>query len=137
MDYYHFHNSYEVYLTLTEGAEFGVGDRRYVLAPNDLLLLTASDLHRSIIHDRKHFKRYILYFDPFYISVLNTASTNLLECFFRNRSSRSHRIRLSDVEAGKLTALFQQLDQLLAQSDFAADVKVKMHLADILIHLEK
>ncbi|THF77738.1 AraC family transcriptional regulator [Cohnella fermenti] len=137
MDYYHFHNVYEVYLALTEGAEFWVGNQRYVLAPNDLLLLTTSDLHRSIIHDKTNYERYILYFDPFYISVLNTASTNLLECFARRSSSRSHRIHLSDTDARQLTELFRELDQLLKQSGFATDVKVKILLAHILIHLEK
>lgn len=137
MDYYHFHNVYEVYLALTDGAEFWVGNHRYMLAPNDLLLLTTSDLHRPIIHDREHFERYILYFNPFHISVMNTASTNLLECFARRRASGNHRVRLCSGDADKLAGLFRELDLLLKQTGFAADVKIKMHLAHILIHLEE
>ncbi|MGG1517831.1 AraC family transcriptional regulator [Paenibacillus oryzisoli] len=137
MDYYHFHNVYEVYLAVTEGAEFWVGDRQYLLAPNDLLLLSTNDLHRSIIHDRTNYERYILYFNPFYISAMNTPKTNLLECFARNSRSQNHRIRLSGGEADTLIGLLQAFDPLLVQNGFAADVKVRMHLASILIYLEE
>ncbi|NQX62988.1 helix-turn-helix transcriptional regulator [Paenibacillus qinlingensis] len=136
MDYYHFHNVYEIYLAVTEGAEFWVGDQQYLLAPNDLLLLTTSDMHRSIIHDREHFERYILYFNPFYMSVMNTASTNLLTCFARRSASNLYRIRLCSSDADKLVDLFHELKFLQEQTDFAADVKVKLHVAHILIQLE-
>ncbi|MDF2927753.1 MAG: AraC family transcriptional regulator [Paenibacillaceae bacterium] len=136
MDYYHFHNVYEVYLAVTHGAEFWVGNRQYLLAPRDLLLLSTSDLHRSVIHDREHFERYILYFNPFYISDMNTSSTNLLECFARRSASHNHRVRLSSGEFEELTVLFGELALLQEQGGFAADVKVKMHLARILIQLE-
>ena len=60
MDYYHFHNVYELYLVVTPGAEMWVGNKQYLLAPYDLLLLGTNDLHRSIIHDRAAYERYIL-----------------------------------------------------------------------------
>ncbi|OAS22076.1 helix-turn-helix domain-containing protein [Paenibacillus oryzisoli] len=136
MDYYHFHNVYEIYLAVTAGAEFWVGDQQYLLAPNDLLLLSTSDMHRSIIHDREHFERYILYFNPFYMSVMNTANTNLLACFARRTAANHHRIRLSSSDAATLVGLFHELKLLLEQTCFAADVKVKLQLAHILIQLE-
>lgn len=137
MDYYHFHNVYEVYLAVTEGAEFWVGNRQYLLAPNDLLLLTTSDLHRSIIHDRTGYERYILYFNPFYISSMNTSATNLLECFARRSATGSHRISLGPEQAQGLQERFKQLGSLLNRTGYAADVKVKLQLAQILIDLEE
>lgn len=137
MDYYHFHNVYEVYLALTEGGEFWIGNQQYVLAPNDLLLLSTSDFHRSIIHDKKKYERYILYFDPFYISSMNTNKTNLLNCFARRKPANSHRIALKSEEAGKLVSLFQELSTLLSEKCYAADVKVKIQLAQILIYIDE
>lgn len=136
MDYYHFHNVYELYLVVTPGAEMWVGNKQYLLAPHDLLLLGTNDLHRSIIHDRTNYERYILYFNPFYIASMNTGATNLLESYVRFRAGGTHRINLGSEKAAQLTAMLQELDQLLKETGFATDVKMRIQLALILIGLE-
>lgn len=136
MDYYHFHNVYELYLAVTPGAEMWVGNKQYLLAPHDLLLLGTNDLHRSIIHDRNRYERYILYFNPFYITSMNTGATNLLESYVRLRASGTHRINLGNENAARLTAMLQELGRLLAETGFGVDVRMQIQLALILLELE-
>lgn len=136
MDYYHFHNVYELYLTVTPGAEMWVGNKHYVLAPHDLLLLGTNDLHRSVIRDRQHYERYILYFNPFYIASMSTGATNLLESYDRLKASGSHRLNLGVENAARLTGMLTELARLLTETGFASDVKVRLQLALILIELE-
>lgn len=137
MDYYHFHNVYEMYLALTEGGEFWIGNQQYILAPNDLLLLSTNDFHRSIIHDKENFERYILYFDPFYVSSMNSNKTNLLDCFTGRKTGGSHRISLSCEEVRNLVDMFQELLLWQNQKCYAADVKMKIRLAQVLIFVNE
>jgi AraC-like DNA-binding protein len=136
MDYYHFHNVYELYLVVTPGAEMWVGNKQYLLAPHDLLLLGTNDLHRSVIHDKRNYQRYILYFNPFYMASMNTGATNLLESFLRLRTGGSHRINLGEEKAARLTCMLEELGVLLKHTGYGADVRRKMQLALILLELE-
>ncbi len=137
MDYYHFHNVYELYLVVTPGAEMWVGNKQYLLAPYDLLLLGTNDLHRSIIHDRTAYERYILYFNPFSITSMNTGATNLLESYMRLRANGSHRINLGQEGAARLTGMLEELGALVKETGYGADVRMRIQLALILLELEE
>ncbi|MFP3125973.1 AraC family transcriptional regulator [Ectobacillus funiculus] len=134
MNYYHFHNVYEIYLAITEGAEMWIGNERYIISPNDLLLLSSSDQHRVIVNDRKGFERYILYFNPLYIQTFNTYHTTLLECFGINDSKRTHCLKLSTEETQKLISLYSRLSDIKDDNDsYAWEIKQKILLSEILI----
>ncbi|WP_462409013.1 AraC family transcriptional regulator [Neobacillus sp. Marseille-QA0830] len=134
MNYYHFHNVYEIYLAINAGAEMWIGNKRYIISPNDLFLLSSSDQHRVIVNDRKFFERYILYFNPLYIQSFSTYKTTLLECFGINGSNRTHCLKLTTEETQELTSLYSRLSDLKESSDsYAWEIKQKILLSEILI----
>ena len=139
MDYYHFHNVYEIYLAVTEGAEIWVRDQRYILEPNDLILFSTNDLHRSIIHDKSNYERYILYFNPLYASTMNTSQTNLLQCFLDCKEGFSYRIHLENKQTFELIEMFKSLNNMITieKKAFAVDVKIKIFLTEILIFINE
>ena len=138
MNYYHFHNVYEIYLVLTPGAEIWISNQRYIVSPNDLLLLSTSDQHRVIVHDRKGYERYILYFSPLYIQPLCTYSASLLECFGLRGSSRTHCLKLSPEETLKLISLYDRLSDTQADcNSYAWEIKRRILLAEILIFINE
>ncbi len=138
MSYYHFHNVYEIYLVLTPGAEMWISNQRYIVSPNDLLLLSTSDQHRVIVHDREGYERYIFYFNPLYIQPLCTSSASLLECFGLHGSSRIHCLKLFPEETLRLISLYGRLSDTQADCDsYAWETKSKILLAEILIFINK
>jgi AraC-like DNA-binding protein len=138
MNFYHFHNVYEIYLAVTEGAEMWIGNERYIISPNDLLLLSSSDQHRIVVNDRKSFERYILYFNPLYIQSFSTYNTTLLECFGINDSRRTHCLKLSSEETQKLLSLYSRLNEIKKSSEsYAWEIKQKILLSEILIFINE
>jgi AraC-like DNA-binding protein len=134
MNYYHFHNVYEIYLAMTPGAEMWIGNQRFVVAANDLFLINPSNQHRVIIHDRTGYERYILYFHPLYIHPLCTSTENLLECFGSNQQARVLCLKLSQVDVSKLISLYAHMSDLeMDSSTYAREIKRKILMAEILI----
>jgi len=138
MNYYHFHNVYEIYLALTPGAEMWIGNQRYILSPNDLLLLSSSDQHRVIVNDRTSYDRYVLYFNPLYIQPLSTYDASLLECFGINHSNRTHCLKLTPEKTKNLISLYSKLSDLKeARSSYAWETKRRILLAEVLIFINE
>jgi AraC-like DNA-binding protein len=140
MNYYHFHNVYEIYLALTPGAEMWINNQRFIVSSNDLFLLSTRDQHRVIVHDRTDYERYYLYFNPLYIQPLCTHNTNLLECFDKLGSShtRTHCLKLSTEETQKLLSYFTNpLFDADISNSYACDIKRKILLAEILIFINE
>lgn len=138
MTYYHFHNVYEIYLVITSGAEMWVGNQRYIMSPNDLLLLSTSDQHRVIVSDRKGYDRYVLYFSPLYIQPFSTNTASLLECFGIQNSNRTHCLKLSAEETRKLVSLYSRFFDLKEDRNaYAWEIKQKIILTEILIFINE
>lgn len=138
MNYYHFHNVYEINLPITTGAEMWINNQRYNVSPNDLFLLSTSDQHRVIVHDRKVYERYILYFNPLYIQPLCSYSTSLLECFGLRNSKRTNYLKISPEETQKLILLYGRLSYTQADcNSYAFEIKCKIILTEILIFINE
>ena len=138
MNYYHFHNVYEIYFPLTSGAEMWIDNQRYFLSPNELFLLSTSDQHRIVVHDRKGYERYILYFNPLYIQPFCTYGISLLECFGLRNSKRIHCLKLSVEESQKLITMYKQLLDTQADcNSYAWEIKCSILLVEILIFINE
>lgn len=138
MTHYHFHNVYEIYFVITSGAEMWVGNQRYILSPNDLLLLSTSDQHRAIVYDRRGYDRYVLYFSPLYIQPFSTNTASLLECFGIQDSNRTYCLKLSSEETRELVGLYSRFFDLKdGDNAYAGEIKQKILLTEILIFINE
>jgi AraC-like DNA-binding protein len=138
MTCHHFHNVYEIYLSLCEGAEMWIGNQCFRLGQYDLLLLAPTDFHRIIVHDRIRFNRLILYFHPQYIQSLDHIETSLLGCFGVRQGKRVHHLKLSIPEAEHLQELYSRIASLQADgSMYAKEVRKKIALAEVLIFINE
>lgn len=138
MDYYHFHNVYEINLVITSGAEMWVGNQRYEMSPNNLMLLSTSDQHRVIVNDRKKYDRYVLYFNPLYIQPFGTYNASLLECFGIQDSIRTHCLKLSPEETQQLVSLYSRyFDLKSSRNSYAWETKQMILLIEILIYINE
>jgi AraC-like DNA-binding protein len=138
MPCHHFHNVYEVYLSLGEGAEMWVGNQCFILGRFDLLLLAPTDLHRILVHDRVNFERLILYFHPQYIKSFDQIETGLLGCFGVRHGKRVHYLKLTSQEAEHLQALYSRIAALQTDTAlYAQAVRKKIALAEVLIFINE
>ena len=138
MTYYHFHNVYEINLAITPGAEMWVGNQRYEMTPNSLMLLSTSDQHRVVVNDRKGYSRYVLYFNPLYIQPFSSSTASLLECFGTQDSKRTHCLKLSSEEVRKLVSLYSCYSNPKDNGNsYAWEIRQKILLIEILIYINE
>ena len=79
---YHYHDQYEVMLSMSEGAEIFIGDTPYPLCRGSLFLIPPTVRHRSIAFEQPQlYERYVLRFYAHYAEALSSQSTDLLQVF--------------------------------------------------------
>ena len=71
MKRYHFHDQYEILLSLSGDAEIFVTDRCYPLRYGSLILLPQAVLHRSVAAQQEY-NRYVIRFTHKYAQTLST-----------------------------------------------------------------
>lgn len=91
------HDFYE-FIYFVEGAPkvYEVGDKRYQVKPNDMLLVPPGVVHRPLFEpDAQVYKRYVLQFSSEFLKKLEQLDKGLLEIFHHCESYKEYLIRYS------------------------------------------
>jgi len=131
MAYYHFHEQYEIMLSLSENAEMFVKDRSYPMQYGSLILLSPAVLHRSVCKEDQQYNRYIIHFSKEYAEALSTNSTNLLRIF---TSGRVH-FQFPPKETKRLISLYEQC--IADYTGYGADLKRQMCFINLILYVEE
>lgn len=129
MKQYHFHDQYEILLSLSGDAEIFVTDRCYPLRSGSLILLPPAVLHRSVAAE-KVYNRYVIRFSRKYAQALSTEQTNLLRCFESGRVC----FQLSKEQTERLCKLFEPCAH--PQSGYGADLIRDVSFINLLLAVE-
>jgi AraC-like DNA-binding protein len=134
---FHIHDAFELLLNLSEGICCRVGDGVYPLKKNTLLIFNNMDLHHlSILKPGSVSNRYVLYFQPEFISAFSSAKTDLLECFYLRPVADPCVLPLPEEKAAELVELYEELIQAEGETgarDYGGDLLVKFLLGKLLI----
>lgn len=133
MNALHFHNVFEIYFAQTGGLHFFVDNRIYPVEKNDLFVFNHTDLHRIGIAPGTHYERYLIVFNPDYITDMCTANTDLLECYLKRPPQFSHRVHLSNEQADQFMSLHNKAASLANSRQYGEDILRKLTLVEILI----
>ena len=137
MSEFHFHDSFEINLSLSGGNKFFVSDKIYTVQSGDLFVFSNHDLHKTLVPMDISYERYLIFFKPAYIQELCTPITDLLNCFFNRGQDFEHRIHLNDEQLTLIRALFDRAIEVQKKSGYGMDVYKKMMLAEILITINQ
>ena len=129
MDRYHFHEQYEILLSLSENADMFVTDRCYPLQYGSLILLSPAVLHRSVSQD-EHYNRYVIRFSRQYAESLSTNTTNLLRMFEAGRVQ----FQLDRNQTQQLSALYEKCIE--RHNGFGADLRQNISFVELMLYVE-
>jgi len=130
----HSHDFFELYYFIQGGVSYIIENERYHLEPNDILLISPSNLHQLDIFDSKtSYERMVLWINPKYLKSISSEETDLSICFRLCTEKHSHIIR--DVNLSE--QIRAQLDALCAapQNEFGSDIASEMHIKQVLLSL--
>lgn len=131
---FHFHDSYEIYHSISGGQNFIINDCIYTIKPKDLFIINTNEIHKTSSQKNEIYHRYIITFYPQLILPYCTEKTNLLDCFLlNNNDSPRHKINLTDSEHKTLVNMY---DKFIALPDaYGSDILQKNYLTEILINI--
>ena len=128
---YHYHDQYEIMLSMSDGAEIYVGDKSYPLCYGTLFLVPPSVKHRSVSDEQPLlYERYVLRFYEHYAASLSTPSTNLLDIF----AKKLQHFQLDGEQTQKLEKQFKAC--MCHYNGFGADLKRKMAFVELLLTVQ-
>jgi AraC-like DNA-binding protein len=129
----HYHDSFEIYLTLTEGYRFVVNDKVYPFERGDLYVFNQFDIHHNIFSGGEPREIYVVHFNPRFIRDLSTPQADLFQAFNRRGPDFSHRIHLTPKQIRDLTDLFQKAIHYFESNGYGYETYQKIVLAEILL----
>lgn len=130
MGHYHFHDQYEILLSLSENAQMFITDRCYPLQYGSLILLSPAILHRSVAANEQQYNRYVIRFSAHYAETLSTSATNLLRIFTGTRVQ----YQLSHAQTERLCALYEAC--MKHYSGYGADLKRRVAFVNLVLFVE-
>lgn len=135
MDKFHFHDTYEILLCLSDGGEFFVGESTYPIKRGGLLVFNNMDLHRSAGGSVPNYERFVMHFIPEYAAGLSTQQTNLLRCFEHPVGSYNGNVHLSEEQTQALIRRFKAAQQVGCQGEYGDDLRRQMTFIDLLLYV--
>ncbi|WP_281888388.1 AraC family transcriptional regulator [Paenibacillus sp. YYML68] len=128
---FHTHVNYEVYYFHSGSCTYLIGDRIYVLAPGDLLLMNGMTLHCAKIDPAVEYIRSIIHFEPGGLQPLLSIqpSVPLLQPF---TELGNYRLRLGGEQRAEAEALLQRMDDLRRSGDVLGAYRCQLVFAELL-----
>lgn len=134
---FHFHESYEIYLCLTDDMTYIVNDHLYSLNTGDILIFNSSDIHKALPPNNRDYKRTLILFNPDFIRQMSTNKTNLLEFFESQPTNFNHRIHLKPSALLAFNEIVERSLSLSSDKDYAADIEKMVLLSQILVYINR
>lgn len=133
---FHFHDSNEILLIMSEGKEFYVRDKVYVPSRGSMFILNNTDMHRSVPREGSLYQFYSIRFYPEEIAGLSTPEFNLHACFMEHEDF-VHRKQLNGDQLDHLLKLINKAEYYLSPdcSAYGKAVFIRTLLAEILVYI--
>ncbi|MEA4889927.1 MAG: AraC family transcriptional regulator [Clostridiaceae bacterium] len=130
---FHFHDAFEIYLSMTENVKYFVNDKLYVLKKGDLLVFNNLDIHKTVLPAGVLYDRYIMTFSLSLAEEISTPSTDLLACFLDRDIDFHHCVHPSELSFAKLSQLFEAGILLEDSVAYGSDIRKRILLEEILL----
>lgn len=130
MGHYHFHEQYEILLSLSENTQMFVTDRCYPMQYGSLILLSPAILHRSVAESQQY-NRYVIRFTKQYAESLSTTTTNLLRCFNTGRVQ----YQLNREQTERLSSLYEECIE--DHTGYGSDLRRNMAFVQLLLYVDE
>lgn len=137
MENYHFHDSYEINLSVSGGNDFFINERVYSVKPRDILVFNPEDLHKTNLPKDLTYERYLLFFHPNYIRSLSTEKTDLLELFEQRKRDFVHIRHLTAKNYEEVIKIFDEMIRLSNKESYGGDVEMKVLFAKLLLLINR
>lgn len=137
-DIYHYHDHYELHVTLSGEAEFFIEGEVYTLTPGTILLIHSNDLHRIMKQNSDNFERVYIFLTSEFLQKHSTPESDL-ELAFSSWDKNNHKSKVIKIP---LNTLITNLDFILNYNkydvkQFGSDIEYENRLVTFLVYVNR
>lgn len=126
----HIHDCYEIFVTLSGGNHFIIGQRIYETPRGSLFAINPYEAHKPIITSNAAYERYAISLHPQYVEQLSSHETDLSRCFMERGEGFDHRILMDTATLHHLIALIEGITH---SHGFGIDLLARAAFTQLLI----
>lgn len=130
----HIHNCYEVYISISGGKQFLIGDKSYDISPGDIFVINNYESHYLSQIDKMTHERIVLSIFPEYLDNLSSPQTDLKFCFRERGDGYSNRIRPNG-EIQKLLKYY--LHKIISAEGYGQELLEKATFMELMVLLNR
>ncbi len=134
---YHYHDFHKILILLNGNITYCIEGRSYDLLPNDIVLVSAGEVHRPMMKSDGVYERFILYISPDFLLGKGEANQDLALCFRRAKAEQSHVLRFQNSYAPWLDSAIQTLIRSLSDTDYACGLYQEVLFLEFMIQLNR
>ncbi|MEK8129329.1 AraC family transcriptional regulator [Paenibacillus filicis] len=128
---FHSHSHYEVYFFHSGVCNYLIGDRIYVLAPGDLILMNGMTLHCAKIDPAVPYVRSMVHFEPGALQPLLPAHPQL-PIFQPFQELGNYRLRLGGADREEVEHILRRMHEFEQRGDAVGAYRCQLAFADLL-----
>lgn len=134
---FHYHNFHKILICLDGDLSYCIEGRTYQLEKNDIVFVSAGEVHRPIAHSNHIYDRIIIYVSKDYLSKHKSGNDDLSLCLQQAHEKQSHVLRIPSFNNGKLGNIMRDLENALKEDDFANDLYRNLLFLEFMVQLNR
>ena len=134
---YHYHDFYKLVIFIRGDVTYCIEGKSYELAPYDMVLVNAGEVHRPIVHSLRPYERIIIYISPQFLQSYRQADYDLGLCFEKVRKEQSNVLRMPSMKTSKLYQVCRELESSFKDTDYASGLYQNILFLEFMIQLNR
>lgn len=135
--HYHYHDFHKILILLSGDITYCIEGHTYDLSPDDIVLVSAGEVHKPIIRSESPYERIIIYVSPDFLNEYRDDDNDLSLCFRQAFAEQAHVLRLHSSKGGRLGAAIRELDNSLRDADYAHELYHRILFLEFMIQLNR
>ncbi|MGN0293504.1 MAG: helix-turn-helix domain-containing protein [Lachnospiraceae bacterium] len=134
---FHYHDFYKVLIFLNGNVSYSVEGKYFDLQPDDVILVSAGEIHRPVIHSSAPYERIVVYLSRNFFEKYKEDDFDLFYCFQEAKAAGSSLIRVEETARPRFAALSKELSLSCRDRDFAGPLYRRIKFLEYLILLNR
>lgn len=134
---FHYHDFDKIIIFLSGSVTYLIEGRSYELKPYDIVLVNHNEIHRPLIDIKVPYERIIVYLSPGFLAAYRTGDYDLSSCFEEARRTRSHVLRMQNLQKRSLFQTIKRLETASTEGGYADVLYCQVLFLEFLILLNR
>lgn len=134
---FHYHDFHKVLIHLSGNTSYSIEGQTFDLLANDVVFVSAGEVHRPIFHDDSLYERIIIYISKEFLAEYSQGENDLSYCFRNAIENNSHVLRLHSFKNSKVAAAVGKLTSNLSKDAYANELLMQILFLEFMIELNR